>query len=115
MLFEKREEVTSGWPGFGGIFEESVFLHSEVQEGCQDEETSSGQEKRDIGRAELQGRFGNLEHVALVPGASGGQSQNYCPRGGRALWSAMLRHHFRETLQSCLPWTVLARDLLHCD
>lgn len=31
-----REEVTSGWPGFGGILEESVFLPGGVREVSRD-------------------------------------------------------------------------------
>ena len=61
-LFKKREEVTSGWPGFGWILEESVFLPGGVQEVSGDGEANRGQDERDADGSELQRR---LLHGAL--------------------------------------------------
>ena len=87
-LFKKREEVTSGWPGFGWILEESVFLPGGVQEVSRDGEPNCGQEKRDAGGSVLQRRFSYVGYFYSDPWGH----KNPCPRGGRGVWLVMLCH-----------------------
>ena len=105
--------IASGWPGFGGILEELVFLPGGVREVHRNGEASCGREKRDACRSALGG--GSVPWRRF-PGGPGGArrrgSRNFCCGWEGVCDLVELRHFQGLQPGPGLPWTLLTRHAL---